>query len=112
DDLQAAAEFGRHFLRVATACDKAYTAAKQKRSALDYDDLIIGARDLLRKDKRLCQACQLTYRRLLVDELQDTDPVQMELIELLAGSGLTSGSLFAVGDAKQSIYGFRGADAT
>ena len=50
------------------------------------------------------------YRYLLLDELQDTDPVQMEFVELLCGAGLTAGKLFAVGDANQSIYRFRGAD--
>ena len=53
---------------------------------------------------------QERYRFLLIDELQDTDPVQMELVESLCGAGLTAGKLFAVGDANQSIYRFRGAD--
>src|SRR5205085_7371503 len=52
------------------------------------------------------------YRFLLVDELQDTDPVQMELVEHLCGGALTAGKLFAVGDHKQSIYRFRGADVS
>jgi ATP-dependent helicase/nuclease subunit A len=50
------------------------------------------------------------YRFFLIDELQDTDPVQMELIESLCGADLTGGKLFAVGDASQSIYRFRGAE--
>ena len=54
--------------------------------------------------------CSERYRFLLIDELQDTDPVQMELVESLCGAGLTAGKLFAVGDANQSIYRFRGAD--
>ena len=55
---------------------------------------------------------QERYRFLLIDELQDTDPVQMELVEHLCGGGLTTGKLFAVGDHNQSIYRFRGADVT
>jgi ATP-dependent helicase/nuclease subunit A len=47
---------------------------------------------------------------LLIDEQQDTDPVQMQLVEHLCGGGLTAGKLFAVGDHSQSIYRFRGAN--
>src|SRR5262249_4346091 len=49
------------------------------------------------------------YRFILIDEQQDTDPVQMEVIDALCGVGLRHGKLFAVGDSKQSIYRFRGA---
>src|SRR5207245_4804797 len=53
---------------------------------------------------------QARYHFVLIDELQDTDPVQMELVEYLCGGGMTEGKLFAVGDRKQSIYRFRGAE--
>lgn len=61
-----------------------------------------GVREILRKQ----------YDYILVDEFQDTDPVQSEIIRSLAGDGkkLAPGRLFIVGDAKQSIYSFRGAD--
>jgi len=67
------------------------------------------ARDLLRDNKIVRQKCQSLFRFILVDELQDTDHVQMELLDHLCGSQKTTGKLFAVGDAKQSIYRFRGA---
>lgn len=109
-DLARAADIGRMFLRVALECERAYADEKQRRAAIDFNDQLMLARDLLRDHKEVRAACQRQYKFLLVDELQDTDPVQMEIIELLAGKGLTTGKLFAVGDANQSIYRFRGAE--
>ncbi len=108
--LERAADIGRMFLRVALACDGAYAAEKRRRGVIDFDDQLIMARNLLRDRKEVRAVCQKQYKFLLVDELQDTDPVQMEIVELLVGKGLTTGKLFAVGDANQSIYRFRGAD--
>jgi ATP-dependent helicase/nuclease subunit A len=109
DDLLPAAQVGQQFLKVATACDLAFAAEKRRRGYLDFQDLLVGARDLLHDRADVRRDCQNRYRFLLVDELQDTDAVQMELIGLLCGRGQTKGKLFAVGDAKQSIYRFRGA---
>lgn len=106
-DIESAAAFGKKFLRVARECDHAFARAKARRSELDFNDQLEMARDLLRDNAAVRKACQTTYRRVLVDELQDTDPVQMEFIELLTGG---DARLFAVGDAKQSIYRFRGAE--
>jgi ATP-dependent helicase/nuclease subunit A len=111
-DLVRAADIGQMFLRVAIECDRAYTTEKQKRGAIDFNDQLVLARDLLQQHKAVRNACQRKYKFLLVDELQDTDPVQMEIIELLVGKGLTTGKMFAVGDANQSIYRFRGAEVT
>lgn len=109
EGLAAAAEVGRQFLAVAAACDQAFAAEKRRRGYLDFEDLLVCARDLLRDRADVRRECQAQYRFLLVDELQDTDAVQMDLVELLCGTGLAKGKLFAVGDAKQSIYRFRGA---
>ncbi len=82
--------------------------AKRLEAVLTFDDLVTLALDLLRTDQDVLRRCRERYRALLVDELQDTDPRQGEIIELLGnGEGV---SLFLVGDEKQSIYGFRGAD--
>ncbi|MFQ5992232.1 MAG: UvrD-helicase domain-containing protein, partial [Nitrospiraceae bacterium] len=88
---------------------------------ITFDGLLARARDLLRDNLTIRQELKRQFRALLVDEFQDTDPLQYELILYLAESlGNTSkdwrtvrlepGKLFIVGDPKQSIYAFRGAD--
>ena len=101
---------GQQFLRVALAVDDEYKRRKRRAAVLDFQDLLTGARDLVRDNKAVRDALRKRYRFILLDELQDTDPVQMELVRLLCGAGLKHGKLFAVGDHKQSIYRFRGAE--
>ena len=96
-----------------------------KRSAalLDFDDLIFAARALLRDHEAVRRALAARFARVLVDEFQDTDPLQTEIFWRLCGdphAGADSndwttfqirpGALFLVGDPKQAIYRFRGAD--
>ena len=83
-----------------------YTAAKQRESALDFEDLQLLARDLLRDNEHVRQAEQLRFRALMVDEFQDTNRLQCEIVDLLRGAA----DVFFVGDEFQSIYGFRHAD--
>ena len=87
----------------------AYAAAKQRESALDFEDLQLVARDVLRADEAIRTREQLRFRSLMVDEFQDTNRLQCELIDLLA-SGPAAPERFFVGDEFQSIYGFRHAD--
>jgi ATP-dependent helicase/nuclease subunit A len=82
-----------------------YQEAKRSRSGLDFEDLELLTRELLLGDDELRERYQARFARIMVDELQDTNPVQLELIESIA-----SGNLFMVGDSQQSIYGFRGAE--
>jgi ATP-dependent helicase/nuclease subunit A len=110
ENLAAAVTAGRRFLRVAGEAVEAYRQLKRRSGVVDYQDLLVLARDLLRDHPHVRERLQRRYRFLLIDELQDTDPVQMELVEHLCGARLTEGKLFAVGDHKQSIYRFRGAD--
>ena len=84
-----------------------YQARKQERFALDFDDLEQQALDLLLHNPDVLARWQAETNALLVDEFQDTDQRQRELFELLNGG---RGRLFIVGDAKQSIYRFRGAE--
>ncbi|MGR3617158.1 MAG: double-strand break repair helicase AddA [Paracoccaceae bacterium] len=98
-----------------------YSRRKQQRGWLDFDDLILKARQLL-NDPAVAQ--WVLYRldggidHILVDEAQDTSPAQWDVIEKLAqeftsGEGARSGierTIFVVGDKKQSIYSFQGAD--
>ena len=110
--VRAGAAAGLALLRVARPILAAYEAHKSELGMLDFSDLLIRARDLLRGPHGAALQKQLSSRLvlLLVDEFQDTDPLQVELVEILCGSQLQSGKLFFVGDAKQSIYRFRGAD--
>ena len=86
-----------------------YAAAKQRESALDFEDLQLLTRDLMRDDAGVREQEQLRFRALMVDEFQDTNRLQCELIDLLC-SGPLERDVFFVGDEFQSIYGFRHAD--
>ena len=86
-----------------------YAAAKQRESALDFEDLQLYARDLLRDDEAVRRAEQLRFRSIMVDEFQDTNRLQCEIIDLLR-EGHGACDVFFVGDEFQSIYGFRHAD--
>ncbi len=94
---------------------------KREAALLDFDDLIYAARDLLRDHEPVRVALSQRYRRVLVDEFQDTDPLQAEIFWRLCGEAptpetpwqqrvLRPGALFLVGDPKQAIYRSRGAD--
>ena len=85
-----------------------FQKVKHDRALLDFDDLLVKTRDLLRDNAEVRRDVQRRFNFVLVDEFQDTDPVQMEIV-LLLGEG-APGKLFVVGDPKQSIYGFRRAD--
>jgi ATP-dependent helicase/nuclease subunit A len=82
-----------------------YAALKRAESALDFEDLELIARDLLASDDALRERYRQRFAQIMVDEFQDTNAVQLELIESIA-----AGNVFTVGDAQQSIYGFRHAD--
>ncbi len=110
ENVAEAAVVGQRFARVAAACAGAFARRKRAAGVVDFHDLLSLTRDLLRAKPAVCASLRRRYRFLLLDELQDTDPVQMEIVELLCGDALTRGKLFAVGDAKQSIYRFRGAE--
>ncbi len=97
-----------------------YRDYKRNAALLDFDDLLHHATDLLKSNETVRQALAQRYPVILVDEFQDTDPLQAEILWRLAGEGEASspwherairpGALFVVGDPKQAIYRFRGAD--
>lgn len=97
--------------RFVAACYRRYQRALEQANALDFDDLILTAYRLLSEDHELLATYQQRWPHVLVDEYQDTDPSQHALIELLTRPNANRPrSLFVVGDAMQSIYGFRNAD--
>src|SRR5437667_576346 len=94
-----------------------FRSKKRAANALDFDDLLLGARDLLKGHEGIRQHYQDHFQALLVDEFQDTDEVQAEIISLLAADPqhpgrLAPAKLMIVGDPKQSIYRFRRARVT
>jgi CRISPR-associated exonuclease Cas4 len=97
-----------------------YRDSKRAAAVLDFDDLLLHVRDLVRGQDDVRQAIGRRYKFILIDEFQDTDRVQNEILFSIAAipghrgpwqeSKLRPGSLFLVGDPKQAIYRFRGAD--
>ncbi|WP_126402202.1 UvrD-helicase domain-containing protein [Blastochloris tepida] len=98
-----------------------YREYKRASAQLDFDDLIFAARDLLRDHDDVRRALGRRFAHVLVDEFQDTDPLQTEIFWRLCGDPaaddgdwttfrIRPGALFLVGDPKQAIYRFRGAD--
>ncbi|MFY9549739.1 MAG: UvrD-helicase domain-containing protein, partial [Thermoanaerobaculia bacterium] len=97
-----------------------YAAWRRRHGRLNFQDLLLLARDLLRDHPRVRRDFQERFLPILVDEFQDTDPIQAEILFYLTGKNTGErdwraatpipGSLFVVGDPKQSIYRFRRAD--
>ncbi|MFH1349494.1 MAG: UvrD-helicase domain-containing protein [Pseudomonadota bacterium] len=97
-----------------------FEKVRQKDSLMNYNDLLLKSAELLRENEEVRRYFQERFTHLLVDEFQDTDPIQAEVIMYLTGEDVEEkswrslkvrpGSLFIVGDPKQSIYRFRRAD--
>lgn len=109
------------FYKLAEELVGAYQQAKRNRALLDFDDLIPAALNLVRTHRDIAAQLQDTYDYFFIDEFQDTDPRSAELFWRLSGTPTQNGwetwpargaSRFVVGDPKQAIYRFRGADVT
>ncbi|MDW9414215.1 AAA family ATPase [Sinorhizobium meliloti] len=110
-------------VRLAQPVMDRFRAHKRSAALLDFDDLIFAARDLLGDHDAVRSALAQRFAHVLVDEFQDTDPLQTEIFWRLCGEPpanaagadwksfqIRPGALFLVGDPKQAIYRFRGAD--
>jgi ATP-dependent helicase/nuclease subunit A len=86
---------------------RAYTALKQARGAVDFDDLELDTRALLEAHEGVRKTWSERFELMMVDEFQDTNPRQLAIL-----SALERENLFTVGDELQSIYGFRHADVS
>lgn len=84
-----------------------YERIKEERGMMDFDDLLLKLIELLEKDDAIRKKLQRQYRYVMVDEYQDTNPLQAKIVQLLAGP---KSNVMVVGDDSQSIYSFRGAD--
>ena len=118
-DYQAAPPDARAQRKGVIRC---YEELKARAGKLDFLDLLMLTRDLLREDESVRVELQKRFSHLLVDEFQDTDPLQAEMLLLLASDDakesdpdrvkVAPGKLFLVGDPKQSIYRFRRAEVS
>ncbi len=112
---QAATETLQMLCSLAKAANRIYAAEKKSRGILDFTDLMTHSRNLLACTPALREKLSAGIDQLLIDEAQDTDAMQLEmLLGMLSGkensqNALPAGKIFLVGDAKQSIYRFRGA---
>jgi ATP-dependent helicase/nuclease subunit A len=107
-------------LRAIMPAGEQYDHLRQEAGSLNYQDLLMKAAALLRDKPQIRRYFRKRFTHLLVDEFQDTDPIQAEVMLLLTAESTTEtdwwkcrpvhGSLFVVGDPKQSIYRFRRAD--
>ena len=102
--LKAGADYG---LQKQAQVYREYQEALRKNNALDFDDLIFYAVELLKTDDEAREYYQERFRYIMVDEYQDTNTAQFQLIHLLSGKYK---NLCVVGDDDQSIYKFRGAN--
>ena len=84
-----------------------YDKQCQREGVVDFSELLLRCHELLSRNPPLREHYQERFRHILVDEFQDTNPLQYRWLKLLAGK---ENSLFAVGDDDQSIYAFRGAN--
>jgi DNA helicase II / ATP-dependent DNA helicase PcrA len=89
------------------ALEEAYRDYKAERQVVDYDDLLVKLHELLRDHEGVRRQLSQRYRYIMVDEYQDTNPLQAAIVRQLAA---THDNVMAVGDDAQSIYAFRGAD--
>ncbi|NQY73126.1 MAG: UvrD-helicase domain-containing protein [Candidatus Margulisbacteria bacterium] len=101
-----------HIKHIYLHCYSVYQTQKNDLSHLDYEDLLIQTRALLKNNLSVLKAFQQQFKCIMIDECQDIDPLQWEIISLLADSKdpFSAKKLFLVGDMHQSIYSFRGSD--
>ncbi|MCK4257516.1 MAG: UvrD-helicase domain-containing protein [Halanaerobiales bacterium] len=96
--------------------DENYLEKKRRLNGMDFADLERMTIQLLKNNSKICTSYREKFKFIMVDEFQDTNPTQEKLVRLLVGGSLDAAiqgnQLFIVGDPKQSIYRFRGADVT
>lgn len=97
----------RHLEETISEVHESYARVKQEQGFMDYDDLLLRLRDLLECHEAIRESLHRRFRYVMVDEYQDTNPVQAEIVRLVTGPHK---NVMVVGDDSQSIYSFRGAD--
>jgi DNA helicase-2/ATP-dependent DNA helicase PcrA len=93
--------------RIVARIWREYEQELRRADALDFNDLLLRTVELLDDDEKILAAYQALWTSVLVDEYQDTNPVQAKLLRLLVRRSAVNKNFMAVGDDKQVIYGFR-----
>lgn len=106
EELRALYEGDKSMLKIADIFE-AYDREKEKKYLLDFDDLLLEAHSLLRDNRQVREKYTERYLHLLVDEYQDTNPVQLEILKTLI-NGNSNSSFWVCGDDWQAIYSFTG----
>lgn len=101
--------YSDYYMRTIGELYSLYLKKTKEYNALDFDDLLIKTVELLKQEQKILNHYQEKFQHIFVDEYQDTNKVQYDLIRLLSTK---NGNICVVGDADQSIYGWRGADIT
>jgi DNA helicase-2/ATP-dependent DNA helicase PcrA len=111
EEFRALYEGDKSMIKVADIYE-AYDREKSKKFLLDFDDLLVKSYRLLNENDDVREKYRGTFRHLLVDEYQDTNPLQNEIFKILVDNTGNESSFFVVGDDYQSIYGFTGASVS
>src|SRR3954451_21377966 len=98
---------GSYFEQTVADVYEEYERQLHRRTAWDFDDLLVGGVNVLELFQEVRDRYQQAFRHILVDEYQDTNPVQYRWLQLLTGEDR---NLMVVGDDDQSVYGFRCAE--
>jgi len=111
DEFRALYEGDKSMIKVGDIYES-YDREKSKKFLLDFDDLLVESFRLLNENDDVIEKYRGTFRHLLVDEYQDTNPLQNEIFKILVNNTGNGSSFFVVGDDYQSIYGFTGASVS
>jgi len=97
----------KKFEEIFLCFDDKYTSLKREKKVIDFHDMEKYAYQILQNDA-ISSECKYTFKRVFIDEYQDTNPIQEAIVDKISSSN----NLFCVGDLKQSIYRFRSSDPT
>ncbi len=109
-DPEDSSELSARYRRLVDQAVDEVQRRRRDAGTMSFDDVLTQLRDALRDSPAVAASLQRRYRVALIDEFQDTDPVQWQIFSTLFGGGTSQTSLVLVGDPKQAIYAFRGAN--
>lgn len=104
---EAAKRAPEKYREVLPSLFRQFQEAAEKLGKMDYDDILYLCKEVLEKNENIRRVWQSRFSHILIDEFQDVNPVQYEVLKLLAAPPF---SIMAVGDDDQSVYGFRGSE--